>query len=122
MDQAVAVRPTTEFQDRMNRALEERQVARMEGPGSPDTIPEIQRELTMVQGAMQGVHQRLADLVAVLGPVMPSKQADAIRQIEPLRDDSFEVVTEMGRGLRGVQVDLHEVESVLSLLVHGVRL
>jgi hypothetical protein len=124
-DQAVAARPQTEFQ----RRLESSQTEGMERAsqvrnGGPGDMSEIDRELTMASGALQGVQQRIAELAVKLGPVLPGDTVGRMMQgadFPRKGSDEFEINTEVGQRIRQVTNQISELEDAVSMLL-SVRL
>lgn len=118
--------PKTRLQERLDVALQEyAELLAKQRSGGPVDLSEIDRELTVCDGAIEGVHQRLAELTARLQPVLPSHviavltgEDPGVRQ-DPL--DEYEVSTEIGTRLRGLQREISSVASALSHLL-AVRL
>lgn len=123
--ETTAVRPQTHVQS----LIEQETALRMEAreKGAPGDMPEIDREITMVQGALQGVEQRLAELAARLRPVLDEKtwavlnHGDDNRVLADSTRDDLHPQSEYGVRLRNVQYEIAAVEHFLSYLGQGVR-
>lgn len=121
-----ATRPTSDFMRRLHEALAQSEERRQQvRGGGPEEMPELDRELTMLQGATTSVQTRLADLVAAMTPVLGVKTltgiADSGEVTDVRRDEQFPIETGYGQRMRNLQRDLSEVEAVLSQLTHGIR-
>lgn len=123
---ATTVRAHSELQDRVLQALEMASSVSLEQhAGSPDMVPEIERELTMLEGALQGVYQRVGEVVAACESVLTTRALNAICEEQPARppsEDAFAIETSLGRRLRELQYRLTEIEHALSYLGNGIRL
>lgn len=124
MTSPVAARPQTHIQSR----IEQETAIRMESheKGSPDAMPEIEREITMAMGAVHGVEQRLGELVAKLRPVLDEKTWMTLTRgddntVRPSEDLAMAPQSEYGTRLRALQYEITALEHVLSYLVQGVR-
>lgn len=116
-------RPMTHLQSRIEQEMSMRMERR--GEGGPHDAPEIDREITMVQGALHGVEQRLGELVAKLQPVMHPKEYAALvsggdHVMRPDTDD-LAPMTEYGQRIREIQYAVTGIEHALSYLGQGVR-
>lgn len=103
------------------------QIETMEGrrSGSPEELPEIERELTMLTGAMEGLYQRLGALAAVLTPVLDPGTHEYLMtqgQGRPLGSASdFEIVTPVGQHIAKISMAIGQCEDALGALVARVR-
>lgn len=91
---------------------------------APDRVPEIDREITMIQGALQGIEQRVGELAAALHPVLDPKTWAALTHgdIERMAvSDELAPTTEYGERLRRIQYEISALEATLSYLSQGVR-
>lgn len=126
-DGAIARAPRTRLQERLQSELQVHAEVAMErrSKGDPTTTPEIDKYLLMIDGAMEGVYQRLGGLAAALQPILP--EGSVHRLIEnPTRAMATGVVddpeTELGARLLTHLQALSELEDVLGSLNNGVRL
>lgn len=126
--ETTAARPKkTRLQERLDVALQEyAELLAKQRSGGPNDLSEIDRELTVCVGAIEGVHQRLAELTARLQSVLPGHVIAVLTGEDPGvvrqdRLDEYEVSTEVGTRLRGLQQEISNVEDALSHLL-AVRL
>lgn len=117
--------PMTRLQSRIQDEVQMHHevLAKHRDSGGPEMMGEIDRELTMATGALEGVYQRLGGLAAKLAPVMPgdtllNMTAGPGRALQ----DSFEVNSEVGRRIHEVTAAISEIEDALGTLVNSVRL
>lgn len=117
----------TQLQRRLeseNQMYQETLMTRRE-KGGPDDLGEIDRELTMATGALEGLYQRIGALAAVLGPVMPAglvqKLLDQPGRVNDEHEE-HEVFTELGQRVAQIRRAISECEDVLGSLVVHVRL
>ena len=120
-----APRPQTPIQSRIEQETALRYEAAEKG--TPEEMPEISREITMCMGALEGVNQRLAELVARLKPAMDERAWQNINHgddgLIPARstEDHLAPQSEYGQRLRQTQHAIGDIENVLSYLLQGVR-
>lgn len=112
-------RGRSELQERLMRQLEE--TTEMKRSGSPEDMPEIERELVIIEGALQGVEQRVAEALAHLRRVIPDMHLEKAIHAEPgqLRQ-AGPLETHYGRRLSRVSQRLSEVEAMLGV-IQGAR-
>lgn len=121
-------RPQTELQRRVRDALEMHDAVEGErrAKGGPDDLGELDRELTMIEGALQGVYQRFGETVAAVRPVLDPKALHALLEAEPhslhSTVDSLAPRTVVGERVRRLQYALSELEQALAFVGNGVRL
>lgn len=118
-----AARPQSDLQRRIEQAQAEGMERRTKSRnGGPEDMSEVDRELTMASGAIQGVQQRLAELAVKLGPVMPGDTLSRLqRGDDTLARQEFEIATEVGQRVRSLTMEISEIEHALSYLL-AVRL
>lgn len=87
----------------------------MDRDSTPDSMPEVARELTMLRGAFGGVQRRAAELLAGLGPVLKTPPADLANKVanSPRGKGGPEVRTEVGTALRDLAWEMGELEELL---------
>lgn len=123
-----ATRAATPLQRRIREALEMAEIAEHErrAKGGPDDLGEVDRELTMIEGALEGVRQRVGEVTASVRPVLDEKALAAVlgelEQYQARSDDEWAPRTAVGRRVRGIQTALSEIEAALAYLAQGVRL
>lgn len=124
-EKAQPKRALTNLQKRIEDEVQMHLQADMERreKGGPNDLSEVDRELTMCVGALEGLYQRLGALAAKLGPVMPGGTVASMTQ-GPGRVDShdFEVTTEVGQRINALHRSISEIEDALGVLVAQVRL
>lgn len=84
----------------------------MRGEGGPDDMSEMGRELAMIEGALLGLEQRAADLVAHLQPLL-RETAEKMLAERPEQDRSYSPASQLGSQLRSYS----ERMSALTLLL-----
>lgn len=118
-------RPQTDLQRRLQSASEEYAERQVQiHNGGPEDMGEVDREVQMLQGAIQGVHQRLAELAVRLAPVLRPVTLDTLMRetrAKPTREDQYAPETPLGQRVRRIAEDISEIEDVISALI-GVRL
>ena len=129
---AIAQAPT-ELERRLAEARAMRDDVQLERrDGHPGQLPDVERQLTMARGALVGVQQRAAELVAQLQPVLRddhdqqlAKAAEAERlQHRDREADADELAPRcaLSRQLRELQLELGELERVLAVTTQLVQL
>lgn len=90
--------------------------------GGPDDMTEIDREFTMLEGALEGVYQRVGTLVGVLLPVADEALVARIQSPDArVLNDHFQITSTFGHRLRELHGRINELEDVLSTIVSSVR-
>ena len=95
---------------------------------SPESMPELTREITMLRGAMHSVRQRTAQLAVKLQPVLGAEAYEMLEKEltgrpNPMQGSGAPQTTTLaGRQLRQLQSELHDVEVTLELLSQQARL
>lgn len=112
---AVAKRPASELEDRVMRERELESERRLSASSrSPEELGEVDRELTMLRGALAGVQQRVAELCVRVEPVLRELPGPVPPQpFEP----GFPVETDLGRRLADVRRQLGELEQLAGVTV-----
>lgn len=116
--------PQTDLQRRLDSELQmyqESLMARRE-KGGPDDLGEVDRELTMAAGALEGLYQRIGALAATLGPAMPAGLVQELLHQPGRASDEPEVFTQVGQRIAQIRRAISECEDVLGALVVNVRL
>ena len=124
-DQSAPMRPQTDLQRRLEseHQMHHESSMKLREQGSPETFGEVDREVTMCMGALEGLYQRIGALTAILGPIMPSGVGNRMQSGEGRIDVSpYEVETEVGQRIQVIHRAISECEDTVGGLVASVRL
>ena len=123
-DRPSAGRPMTRLQERLQSEAQmhaESQMERRER-GGPEHLGEIDRELTMAIGALEGLFQRIGALAAVLEPVLTPGAAQRDSLALRKEPEEFEINSQVGRRVADIRRAITECEDVLGSIGANVRL
>lgn len=84
---------------------------------TPEEMPELQRELTILAGASQGMLIRAKELHEKLLPIIRQYPESADRT-EPGKDSAFPTYTPLGNQMRQIYSTMQEAEDIISTLIH----
>lgn len=122
---ATAARPQTDLQRRLESELQMHHEVRSKRreSGGPDDMSEIDRELTMATGALEGLYQRIGTLAAALQPVLNPNTVgqliDGPGRVDPR--DAYETNSEVGQRIAKITRAIAECEDVVGSLAVNVR-
>lgn len=129
LDQSVSLDPVkpaaalTDLQRRLESELDMHlEITAKRRNGGPEELGEIDRELLILSGALEGLGQRVGALAATLGPVLPGDIHAHLMQPQADPDDGFMVATEVGQRIATIRRAVTQTEHVLSVLLNSVRL
>jgi hypothetical protein len=81
---------------------------------SPENIPEVLREVTMIRGALSGVEHRWEELVIQLRPVR-QQRPEMVSPDSP--QDSFAVYSPLAKDLREIYAEVSRIEDWIVSLI-----
>lgn len=103
------------------RAMKERSTMASEADGSPESMPELARELTMLRGAIVGLNRRAAELVAKVQPVSCRSMEEITEAPKPVGMDD-EPSTDVAKLIREAIKEIAALEYFLAEATGALRL
>lgn len=99
--------------------------------GNPAELPDATRQLFMLQGALEGVEQRAAELVAKLEPILRDGAHDHLAKLEharreraenPRERDELDPRCQLGRTAASCTARVSQLEELLGMVTQLVEL
>lgn len=120
--EATAARPMTGMEERLASARAEADERRMEQRhGSPESLPEVDRQIQILSGAVESLRARTADLIARLGPVYANDLMMA-KGVERSQLDTPPIQTEVGQRLDSLYREVLDITDAVDTAIFAVRL
>lgn len=112
---------TTELRRRIDETRKEDAALRESRDIDPPSMPQVERELTLVVGIMSGVEQAVARLIVKIEPVCG--QAPPLMEAKRSREEKeWPVTAQIAVRLREVYDRLNEIETQVSIAAARVEL